>query len=163
MKQSAGDCAAARLARRDMSVYEMQCFLKGKGYSEAEINEAVSMLKEYRYLDDRRYALQFFRYAERKNWAKRRAFAELEKRGVSADVAETAFEGFEEEFGEAFDEYEMAREETLKVLRLADFGENDPVPAKVRGRIARRLAARGFPQSIVYDMLDMVSRDFDPE
>ena len=163
MKQSAGDCAAARLSRRDMSIFEMQCFLKGKGYSEAEISEAVSLLKEYRYLDDRRYALQFFRYAEKKNWARKKAFVELGKRGVPEDVAEAAFADYEEEFGEIFDEYKMARAEALKVLRLADLGENDPVPKKVRGRIARRLAARGFSRSIVYDMLDEVSRDLEIE
>ena len=158
MKQSAGDCAAARLSRRDMSEAETRDYLKGKGYSDEEIRGAISMLKEYRYLDDRRYALQFLRYAERKNWAKRRAFAELNKRGVDAETADNAFEDYEEEFGEVYDEYKMAQEETVKVLRLADLGEDDPVSEKVRGRIARRLAARGFSQPVVYDVLDRLRR-----
>ena len=112
----------------------------------------IRMLLEYHYLDDRRYAMEFFDYACRKRWSRVRTLGELRKRGVGPEVSEPAFLDYLEDHP-AFSEREMARQEAENVLRMADLEPGDPVPDRIRGRVARRLAARGYSSGLIYDIL----------
>ena len=53
--RSAMSCALTLLERRDYSVWELIRKLEGKGYPREEIDEAVTRLREWNYLDDERY------------------------------------------------------------------------------------------------------------
>lgn len=150
-KASAFECAAKKLDSRPLTVFEMKQYLKQRDYSPEEIQQAVDSLVDYKYLDDSAYCETFFRYAAGKNWSWRRIRTELAIRGVDTNMAEILWEDFADSAGVR--EIELARAEAEKVLRLADLGPEDAVPDRVRARIARRLAARGFSAGIIYDVL----------
>ena len=79
---------------------------------------------------------------------------ELRRQGVDPQVTEIAFEDYEPEDSET----ERARRETERVLRLAGIDGGDPVPEKVRGRVARRLQAKGYSSAIFYSIIGELKR-----
>ena len=65
-KQTAGsmspmDYAMKYLALKDRTVSEMQTYLDGKDFGEADVDATVERLIELRLLDDRRYAQAYVR------------------------------------------------------------------------------------------------------
>ena len=151
-RRACEEAAARKLAARAMTEYELRQFLRKKQFLPEETEPVIRMLLEYHYLDDRRYAMEFFDYAFRKRWSRVRTLGELRKRGVGPEVSEPAFLDYLEDHP-AFSEREMARQEAENVLRMADLESGDPVPDRIRGRVARRLAARGYSSGLIYDIL----------
>lgn len=158
-KQKPGidEVAVRKLARRSMSTFELAKYLKGRGFSKDEIDAEIAELKSHRYLNDRQYAWSYLQLAFSKNKGKRRVVQELRQRGVSSEDIEAAMLEYEDTDGEP-DEYGMAKAEMIKVLSLADLTTDDPVDEKIRGRIARKLAARGFSNSLIWELLDELKR-----
>lgn len=156
MNRSCGEAAVRKLADRMMTVAEMKSFLSGKGYEDEEIRQTILQLREDGYLDDRKYCAEYFVVAFRRNKGKYRVFAELRRKGVDEEIIAAAYEDYAEE--QPVDETSMAREEAEKVLRLADLTPEDPVPDKIRGRIARRLSSLGYGSGIIYAILEELKR-----
>ena len=156
MNRSCGEAAVRKLADRMMTAAEMKSFLSGKGYETEEIRQTVRQLQEDGYLDDRNYCAEYFVAAVRRNKGKYRVFAELRRKGVDEEIIAAAYEDYAEE--QPVDETSMAREEAEKVLRLADLTPEDPVPDKIRGRIARRLSSLGYGSGIIYAILEDLKR-----
>lgn len=81
--QEAYDYAVKLLSVRDYSSRSMEERLQRKGISPEAARECVRKLREYRYIDDERYALQVYTYwLEKKSYGRRHLLAELLKRGV---------------------------------------------------------------------------------
>lgn len=156
-RRACEEAAARKLAARAMTEYELRQFLRKKQFLPEEMEPVIQMLLEYRYLDDRRYAMEFFDYAFRKRWSRVRTMGELRKRGVGPEISEPAFLDYLDDHP-AFSEREMARQEAENVLRMADLEAGDPVPEKIKGRVARRLAARGYSTGLIYDILSEMDR-----
>ena len=156
MNRSCGEAAVRKLADRMMTVAEMKSFLSGKGYEDEEIRQTILQLREDGYLDDRKYCAEYFVVAFRRNKGKYRVFAELRRKGVDEEIIAAAYEDYAEE--QPVDETSMAREEAEKVLRLAELTPEDPVPDKIRGRIARRLSSLGYGSGIIYAILEELKR-----
>ncbi len=71
---------------------EIRDFLAEKEFDKSEIDEAISDLKEFGYIDDKRYTVEYFRYAKKKSKAEAMIIRELAAKGISAEFARDAVE-----------------------------------------------------------------------
>ena len=135
-------CARGRVetlvGRRDYCARELSEKLLSLGYPARVVDERVERAVGAGVVDDARYARSFVRSKVAAGWGRARIERELERRGVSREVASLAAD---EEMAET-DECERA-------LSLASrrplTGRNDVQ------RIARFLCGRGFPPAVTFD------------
>lgn len=156
------DTAAKYLAYRSHTAMEMEKHLRQKGFAEEEVTDVVREFLEYGYLDDSRYCMQYIDYAFGKGKGKRLIFAELQAKGVESETIQFAFEDWEAEHGEAYDEKSRAREEAAKVLRMAGLadaaGETARPDEKLLAKIARRLQSKGYSSDVIYSVIGELRR-----
>lgn len=156
MSRNINDAALRYLSSRSRTVFEMRKHLAEKGFSEEETECLTEEFREFGYLDDMRYCMEYFRYAFGRGKGKRKVFYELREKGVSQDIMEIAFEDFTAELeadGKTFDERQRGRQEAEKVLRLAGISPGEPVPEKILARIGRKLSSRGYQRDVIYSIL----------
>ena len=76
---------------------------------------------------------------------------ELSEKGVGSDVIDMAYEELEE----VPDQYETARKIAMEMIRDMDMEEMEyDEKRRIKARIGRRLAGRGFPSDVIYKVLD---------
>lgn len=130
------------LEKRDYTAAGLQRKLTEGGYSEEIAKAAVELMKDYRYLDDARYADQYIRcYSGRKT--RRAICAKLAEKGIAKDVIAAAYERFAWE-GNETDEESMA----IELLRKRHY-EGGVLEKKERDRHIAFLARRGFSISCI--------------
>lgn len=151
-KDNIYDAAYRHLANRSRSVQEMRKHLRKKEYEQEEIEAVVNEFLQCGYLNDYNFALEYCRYAVGKGKGKRRIFAELAEKGVAKDTAEMAFDDFAES-EDGYSEENSALQVAEKILRLAGIEEGQPVPDKIKARIARNLAQKGFSSELIYRII----------
>lgn len=147
-------CADLKLSRKSMTAYEIRNYLLERDYPKDEIDALVETYTELGYLDDARYCSEFFDYAFRKGWSVRRAFGELEERGVSRDTIEDAFGEYQDLRDNVMSDRERAEREAVKVLRAGGIEPGDPVPEKMKGRVGRKLYSYRYNESMIYDIIE---------
>ena len=124
------------LSLKDRTVAEMQTYLDGKDFGEADVDATVARLLELRLLDDARYAQRFVETRTASKPISRRHLTEQMKgHGLSDADINAALEAFEDA-----DEAENARIVAEKFVRQF----YDLEPQKRRERVLSRLIARGF-------------------
>lgn len=130
------DHAMKYLTAKDRTVSEMQTFLDGKEYGEADVDATVERLKELGLLDDRRYAIRFVetRLAT-KPVSRRHLYEQMKGHGLDEEDIRAAMEKLEPD-----DERENALSVARKFARQFAALE----PDKRRMRVMSRLQARGF-------------------
>jgi regulatory protein len=135
--------ALKTLTRRDHSEAELRRKLTGREFSAETVDETVGRLKESRYLDDRRFALNWAESAVRngRGYGYRLRF-ELSRRGIAEELAAEVIAQVNADYGEA---------DTLKALVLKKFPGFDPFSADERQkrRMIGYLQRRGFSLSAV--------------
>lgn len=146
------DAAYGHLTNRSRSVKEMKQYLRKKEFGDEEIEALVEEFLECGYLNDTAYAIEYCRYAAGKGKGKRRIFAELAEKGIGHDVAEIAFEEFSD-MDDGYSEEENARKVAAKILRTAGLEEGDEIPEKLKARVARNLASKGFSTDLIYRII----------
>lgn len=130
------------LEKRDYTAAGLQRKLIEGGYSEEIAKAAVEVMKNYRYLDDARYADQYIRcYSGRKT--RRAICAKLAEKGVAKDVIAAAYERFIWE-GNETDEESMA----VELLRKRHY-EGGAVEKRELDRHIAFLMRRGFSVSCI--------------
>ncbi len=148
------EAALRKLAVRSLSVQELRCFLRRKGYGTDETEKAIEECISYGYLDDRSFAREYFLCALRKNKGEHLISSELGQKGIDSDVLSEVYEELKEKGEIELDEFARAKAEAEKVLRIAEIPDGNAVPAKIKARIARRLERYGYPASIIYSVLE---------
>jgi regulatory protein len=94
--------AVRALMRRAYSIHEMKKYLEERAEDRAEVKTVVARLRENRYLDDARYALEFARNrAKHRRQGRYRIARELRTRGVPDMHIETALDAVFAETDEA--------------------------------------------------------------
>lgn len=84
------------LARRSASRAELLRKLRGKGVAESHAKEAAAAMQSLGYLDDSRFADELCEYYfGEKLYGARRVKAELMRRGIDRDTADSALERFD--------------------------------------------------------------------
>ena len=128
------------LAIKDRSVSEMQTYLDGKDFGEADVDATVERLCELGLLNDARFAMRFVETrTAAKPISRRRLYEQLKGHGVSEETVRTAMEALEPE-----DEESNARAVAEKFARQFQALE----PQKRRERVLSRLIARGFSYDV---------------
>jgi len=138
----AWDRAIRLLAVHDRSEQEIRSRLAASGESATTIAVAVRRLRHFRYLDDRRFALGVAEQAMRRGYGSEYVRAQLEHKAVAEHVIEQALHASFE------DEAELARRALTR-----QFPEQPRQPAE-RAKAARFLLRRGFPEAVVFAILD---------
>jgi regulatory protein len=138
--------AVRLLAVRARGREELRRRLRRHAYPEEEIAACLAELDARGYLDDRAFADAFVRDRMRFHpRSRRQLLAELRNRGVDADIAEAAVAA-----GSPPDaELELARQVAARWTPRP--GEE---PRAARRRLTGRLARRGFPGSLVRQVVE---------
>lgn len=170
--QKAFDAGCRKLSARIRTEKDIREFLKQNGFGEEAADEAVAMLKEYRYLDDERYCKEYFRYAKAKGRADARIVKELTAKGVSSELAQNAIEDARSE-AEAerstagvsdfleqpqTDDRALAMEIGEKMARQQRENGKDR-DEKFFARVGRRLAGLGYDSGTIYSVLGKLRQD----
>ena len=140
------DYAMKYLTAKDRTVSEMQAYLDGKDFGEADVDATIERLKELRLLDDARYAVRFVetRLAT-KPVSRRHLIEQLRGHGLSETDIEEALSSISDDT-----EQENARSVARKFAR--QFASLEP--DKRRERVLNRLQARGFSYDAARRALD---------
>lgn len=128
------------LAIKDRSVADMQSYLDGKDFGEADVDTTVARLIELGLLDDARYAQRFVETrTASKPISRRHLYEQLKSHGIADEVIEAALESVGDDA-----ETENAKAVAEKFLRQFRGME----PKKRRERVFSRLIARGFSYDV---------------
>jgi regulatory protein len=138
----AWDRAIRLLAARDRSEQEIRSRLVASGESGAAVTATLRRLRRYRYVDDQRFALSVAEQARRRGYGSEYVRAQLEHKGVADQVIEQALRASLD------DEAELAERALAR-----HFPEELRQPAE-RAKAARFLLRRGFPEAVVFAILD---------
>ena len=137
------------LARRPRSIRELTLRLMEKGFPEAAVTSVIERFRELHYLDDAAVARQWARsYAVNSLWGDLKIRARLLDMGIPEELVPGALDEARKEFTQ--------REAILKILEKRN-PERLTAPAisvKEEQRLIRHLAAKGFPPSVIYEVLD---------
>jgi len=135
------------LQNKDYTEKQLRDKLKQGGYPQEVIEEAVSYVKSYRYIDDDRYAAAYIEYhIETKS--KQCIMQELLKRGISREDAESQWNRLEL-MGVKGDEEEMIR----AVLEKKHYFEKR-ADIKEQRRMYAFLMRRGFSAELVRKIMN---------
>ena len=121
------------LTDHDMTEKQLREKLEKTGYDGQIIEKTIEYVRSFGYIDDMKYSARYIEYYRSKKSAKRLRY-DLLKKGVPADVIDSAFE----EAGE-WDERDQIRTLAEKKLSGKDIG--DP---KTYGKVANFLVGRGY-------------------
>ena len=124
------------LERQGRTEYQLREKLLQSEYPAEAVEDAVSYVKQYHYVDDERYARVFIRSHQEKR-SKRRIRQDLMRRGVSDDIIDLCME----------EEYDTSERAQIKELLAKKSFSPDTADWQEYGRIYRFLLRRGFSGS----------------
>ena len=144
--------AADILSRKPATEKEICDKLAEKGYDELVISAAVHELTELGYINDYDYACLYMEYAEEKCYGIKKIRYELENKGVDPYIIE-----------DVLAERESTNSDSLADRIYAKYGKVDMHDIKVKQRVGRYLAARGFEFSEINDAIKAYIRQYQEE
>lgn len=154
VRQGCFDAAIRLLQTRLHARSELRAKLMRQEFGAEVVTEVLGELVRLGYVDDARFAqTRALAAVEQRQHGRRRAMAELLKRGVERETARRAVQ----DVYEATDSQAIARALALKqagALRRLD-------PLVARRRLAGMLARRGFEYDVVKPVIDEVLGDAD--
>jgi regulatory protein len=134
------------LALRAHSEKELRLKLIARGFDKAVIGEVVALLMSKGYLDDADFAGQWARHlAVDKLLGNKKIAASLMEKGVSRELAEKAIHDARGELDEA-----EALRKRLGKMKGPDVRSMDD---RLRKRLFRNLATKGFPPGLIYEII----------
>lgn len=129
------------LEKQDRTEYQLREKLRQNEYPKEAVEQAITYVKSYHYIDDLRYACSYVRYQKEKK-SNRRLQQDLQKKGVAKEFIEQALleEGNEDE--------------TDAIQRLLEKkGYTPEMPREQANKIYQFLLRRGYKSSdILYVM-----------
>ena len=134
------------LVYRDRSRNEIIRYLNEKKFSADAVDETLIFLESNDYINDERFAMQFGRSRiVNKKIGRLRLGLELGKKGLERKIIEETLNSLYEEY----DEKKIAMSCAKKKLASTSSSGSE----KDRGRLARFLERKGFPTSIIYQVV----------
>ena len=153
------DLAAAQqkayrlLSLRPHSEKELEKKLREKDFPAAVIKEALEKLHDLQYLNDASFAAQRARnQAVNKLWGNRKIIANLQEKGVAAQLINDAIAAAREEISE---------EEAIAILvqKKAAKKKTAALDVKEKQRIFQSLIGRGFPPGLILNKLGKAAEE----
>ncbi|MGL5434630.1 MAG: regulatory protein RecX [Lachnospiraceae bacterium] len=137
-KKSAREYSLSMLERFDRTEHEVRSKLREKEYEPEEIEEAVSFLKEYRFIDDAEYARKYIRvYSSKKSIRKMRF--DLERKGINKEVT-----------SEALEEYPVDEEEQVfRLMQKKGYQPGEYMEPAAYQKLAGALARKGYSYQVI--------------
>lgn len=136
------------LSYRSRTVHEMNLYLATKGFSDQDISQAVSHLKEHQYLDDHRFSQQYLEYQILHRPKSKFAYAyDLRHKGVSSAIIDNALS--------IYDNGKLAKAAAEK--RLRQLKNHDEL--KIKAKLLNYLKYRGFDYQTCMDALSALKKD----
>lgn len=142
------------LERRDHTEAELRQKLKNKDFLQNSIDTAIERLKEYKFIDDRRFTEQYLRYHMGEQ-SRRSLAMKLLQKGIRSDL-------FEAVYGELMSELDVSPEqEALKKAVRAALRKSERkgysincLPKEEKNRIVASLYRKGFAVGKINAELD---------
>lgn len=144
--KSAFNTALRILTPRDHSKYELVQKLKQRGFSNVDIDDAISTCVRFDYINDVRTAQVYIRQLKRKGYGKKRIQLELNKKGLKDDRVH----GILDQSVSEADEREAAARILKKNIKRF---EREKDRLKRRDKMYRFLNARGFTRGVIAENL----------
>lgn len=148
------DAAAKKLSAGEMTSGELRAFLLKKGFAPEKTDDLIGNFINSGYLDDKRYCLMYFDHAFSKGKSKLKTFYELRDKGVSRQEIDAAYDEYE---GDK-DERARALKECRRILKTAAIGNDESVPEKILGKIARSLDRKGYGANVIYSVIEEIKK-----
>lgn len=130
------------LEQMDRTEHQLYEKLRANGYPEACILDAIDYVKQFRYIDDTRYARTYIRQGQQKK-SRQRLKQDLQRKGVSREIIETALE-------EEYEADECGKIRELLEKRRYKYETSD---RKEQQRTYQFLLRRGFMSSDILRVL----------
>ncbi len=134
------------LTHRDHSRQELVKKLKQRGFSQADIDDAVTACERFDYINDLRTAQVYIRQLKRKGYGKKRIKLELNKKGLKGSRIQVILE----DNVTISDEREVAEQILKKHMHRF---ESEREKSKRRNKIYRFLHARGFAREVIAEAI----------
>jgi len=134
--------AVRLLARRDRSEQELRSRLAAAGEAETTINSTLRRLRQLQYVDDRRFAMATAERAVRRGFGSEYLRVSLEQHGIAPTLIDEAVRAL------YADEMAVARQV------LGRRFPSEPQRPAQHAQAARFLLRRGFPEAVVFAILD---------
>ncbi len=143
------DSAFRILSRRSHSVYELKTKLKMKEFSEKNIEKVLQELSELGYLDDNKFAEEFYHSRTRyKNDGLRKITGQLRQRGVESSIIDAIVRNNSE------DSVHLENALKLAKIKLTSVNyKNTHDTAKLRAKLSLYLQNKGFSFDIIREVL----------
>ena len=147
-KRTCMDAALSKLNYSMRTAHELKKALLDLEYDPEEVESVIGELKEYRYLDDERYAIEFYKKCRRKNWSLQRILKALGEKGINRSAASAMLDEFFE--SDEFQDTGLEEDERTVALKVGlDMAEKQLNAGKeindsFLGRVARRLGSLGY-------------------
>ena len=146
-KKDSWHLALQILGRRSHSEYEMRQKLHGKGCTADEIDDAISRLLTYDYLNDTKFATQLFsKYMSAGKYSLTIMICKLKQHGLSDTIVKSVTNSYN-------DEKELSS--ALKVVN-SKFKSYDMMNKE---KMYRFLAAKGFSSSTIHKVFQQTGDD----
>ncbi|MFR8235922.1 MAG: regulatory protein RecX [Anaerovoracaceae bacterium] len=168
-RSSAEKCRSAALRYVSMAAKtegQVKDYLVRKEFSETEIEEAIEMLREYRYVDDERYCRDYYIQGCRKGRGRRRIEQELERKKISRSIIRESLDNF---LSEENPDYQDILEETLTEKERAmalgrkmlkeQLSLGKSVDKAFCAKVARRLTSMGYDGSSIYSVIGYIMKN----
>ena len=138
---------------------EIREFLK-ENYDDKElIEDTISFLKEFNYLNDVSYSVSFFKREKLKMKSKKRIISELKTKGVKESDIESAVELMENSSEEKAEEDIETAKKIMNKMVNEQKNAGKSLDDKFKGKLMRRLISKGYDNSICYKILSEVKKD----
>jgi Uncharacterized protein conserved in bacteria len=158
LARSVWEVALDCLSRRAFTNHELETRLKEKGFESSDINQALTRLKDFGYLNDQELALAYSK-SRLKRYSRRRVLYDLKNRGLTPQIIEQALGetySSDEEFqqclslakqwwGQEVKRWEQRKTENTRAAQRELW---------IQQRVARRLIQRGYPSDMVRSALN---------
>lgn len=151
------DLALKYLMYMSRSAYELEVYLKSKGFEETEIGETLDFLKELHYIDDEKYCKSYTKNQIAKGKGPIRLRNELKEKGISQDYIDIALE----EYYDGENQKENAMKQAIKSLGDKYLNEEEGRQAleeKDLAKIGRRLSYLGYSSSVIYYVIGKLKK-----
>ena len=127
------------LKNSDKTAYQMRSKLREGFYPENVIDDVISFLNNYGYIDDLQYAIRFISYNINRNSCMK-IKEKLRIKGISKDIIDEAFENIRE-YDEGFDNHNIEIEQIRKQITKKIRPDMD---IKSENKLVMSLVRKGF-------------------
>jgi regulatory protein len=137
------------LQRKDMTRKEMISKLEISRYNEYIIDSVINFLEEYRYINDREYAIKYISYNKTRKSIKQISI-ELVRKGIDKEVIK-----------ELLEDTEICEEDIAYSLLIKKYRNIDSIDNKIKNRMLGYIMRKGYSYNIAIKTINRLKDEKD--